>query len=115
MFANSDCYSNEELFRVNGTLPANRIEALLECEDKANALENVEAHISEAKGCFVSEDCLHEIIDYMQQLAKHMRGENRTELLRIIECAESLQSELGREGEYGADELRQALKIINMA
>lgn len=111
----SDCYSNSELFRVNGSLPPDRIESLIDAERRANALESVEAHISEAKGCFTSEDALQSLIDDLRSLAKHVRGESRAELLRIVEGAEQLQTELWQSGEYGADELRQALKIINQA
>ena len=106
-------YSNQDIFRLTGTLPVARIEQLLDAEETAQSLDGIEAHISEAKGCFAAEDCLADLINDIQALAKGMRGENRKALLALAETAEERQRELAQEGEYGADELRQALKAID--
>jgi len=106
--------TNAEVFRVQGTLPAERIEALLDLETQANALEAVSAHIDEAKGCFVAEDCLQAHLDDLRRLLKNMRGVNRAELACIIEQIELTQTELAREGEYGASELNEAQKLIGL-
>ena len=105
--------ANSEIYRVTGTLPAERIEALLELDSVD--LSGVIVHIQEARGSFPGEDSLASIIEDLTALAKHMRGENQKELRSIIERADSLQSELARDAEYGLEELTKAETELNSA
>lgn len=71
---------------------------------------SVRPHIEEARGCFPAEDCLQSEIESLRAFSRRLRGDNKAELQRILEALETRQTELWQSGEYGADELRQALE-----
>lgn len=100
-----------EEFRLNGTLCETTMEALIvESEDSSTIkLDGVQCYVSEAKGCFPSEDFLTSIRGEILTIANRLRGNNKLQLLDLIEKLGQIESEINQQSEYGADELRKAL------
>ena len=111
-------YSNlsaKEHFRLNGQVPEDMLETLL---DRAGALESLgglDAHLSEAKGCYPAEDFIEPIRWQLQELHKTLRGANREKLGGILESLDDLAQCIFNQTDYGRDELRKALNIIQAA
>lgn len=103
-------YSNEELFRISGTLPPDRIELLLDHGDTMKRLNSVSSSAQEASGCYMQEDFLSDQLHNLQSLLRCLRGENRRRLIKIIEDIEHNISMQVNEGDYGKDVLRNMLK-----
>lgn len=103
-----------EEFRLNGTLCEASIEALIiEHEDSpALELDSVECWVSEAKGCFPSEDFLTSVRNDILTIANRLRGRNKLELLDLVQKLGEIESEVTQQSEYGADELRKALDCL---
>jgi hypothetical protein len=77
--------------------------------DDANTRENdIAAYIQEARGCFPAEDCLQDLIDQCRAMTR--ARVTKADLLEFLAKLENTQSELASAGEYGADELRKALR-----
>ena len=101
-----------EIYRTNGTLPDKTIEELITAHEKLQAVEGIECNIAETATQFPDEDFLQDIISDLQTLAKRIRGDNKSDLLAIIDNIENLQLSTHNEAEYGRSELKQALKAI---
>jgi hypothetical protein len=100
--------TNEEYYRLNGTLSAERIESLL------NITANVDdsspaAYIEEAMGTFPKEDFLESVIKKVRAVAKRVRGDNKDDLDQILLDLEDLQSSVNNNSDYGRSELDNAL------
>lgn len=104
-------YTAEEFYRINGYLSKDYAEPLLDAQNKLDSVSGVDAHIQEAMGQFPAEDFLSEIVSDLHALAKRMyKGDNKTELLRIIESLnDALQCQLYA-SDYRREELHNALK-----
>lgn len=100
-----------ELFRLNGTLPQDHIERLLELEEVVGHASGMVTHIDEAAAQFPNEDFLGEVIDELHELAKGMRGLNRAKLNALATKLDEIQLDAGRSAEYGRDELRKAKSL----
>ena len=115
MCINYSSLSAKEHFRLNGQVPEDMLETLL---DRAGALESLgglDAHLSEANICFPGEDFLEPIRWELQELHKTLRGANREKLGGILESLDDLAQCIFNESDYGIDELRKALNIIQAA
>lgn len=114
MFPNHTMFpnlSNTELFRMNGTLPSERIEGLLDVE--AVDFEGARSHIEEARGQFPEEDALSDVLKELRAVAKAMRESgNKTRLESAIEALEEVEGRIQADTEYGRDELQNALGIL---
>lgn len=103
-------YSNNELFRISGTLPLDRIELLLSHGDIAERLDNVLSSTQEASNCYMQEDFLSDQLHALQSILKCLRGENKLRLDKVIEeIARDISIQVN-ESEYGKDILRNILK-----
>lgn len=105
--------TNQEYFRLHGTLPSDRIEELLHDPNAEIDLAGAVAKIEEGMGQFPEEDFGHDIIGRLQALAKCVRGANREELLSIIGAAEDLFQCQFYASDYGRSELIDAIKCID--
>ena len=111
-------YSNlsaREHLRLNGQVPADMLETLL---DRAGALESLgglDAHLSEANGCYPAEDFIEPVRWQLQDLHTSLRGANREKLGGILESLDDLAQCIFNESDYGRDEIRKALNIIQAA
>lgn len=104
--------TNEELFRLTGSLPPERIEGLLDNAAAAAGLEGIGACVAEAKTCFFAEDALSPILSQLTELAKNLRGNNKQELLGIIESLDDFAQCQFHQGDYGRDELHKVEKAL---
>ena len=100
--------TNQEYYRLNGTLSAERIEDLLRFDCAIDSSSDPSAYIDEAEGCFPKEDFLEHIIKKVRAVSKRVRGENKDDLDQILIDLEDLQSSVNNDSEYGRDELRKA-------
>lgn len=78
--------SNDELFRVNGQLPAERIEQLLSCGKVIDHRDIVDLRheLRQAK------DLLAEIYEDLDALRKSVRGDNVRKVGQIMNSCDSL-------------------------
>ena len=102
--------TNAEAFRIYGTLPADRIEQLIDRTESVNAdtLEGVASDIEEARGCFPDEDFMGALIESLWGLEGNLRGANKETIKRIIEQAEQLNTEICQSAECGREKLTDA-------
>lgn len=106
-------FSSREYLRLHGALPERHIEHLIDIETQFNESRDVTPYLQEAKGSYPSEDFLEEVIEMSRALEKRLRGENRNSAALITIALEEVQTKVRGESEYGADELKKALKEIN--
>ena len=110
MYINSNM-TNIEAFKLYGTLPADRIESILEAETQLSELQGIEGNLIDANS-FPAEDFLAEVISDLQTLKRGMRGNNRENLDAIIEKLEDIAQCTFNASEHGRSELQAALKAI---
>lgn len=110
---NSSGMSNAEFYRLNGTMTDERIETLLGAEAAAADRGSVVSDLDEVKAGFPDEDCASALIDRMQQLAKRLRGDNRTELLALVDGLLTLQTSLANNAECGCEKLKDAIRALD--
>lgn len=104
--------TNEELYRILGTLPADRLEQLL---DQSAALESARetvACIREAQERYPEEGCLTDIIGDAELLHQKLRGQNRADMDALVTRLYDLESTLQTSTEYGIFELEKALNAL---
>ena len=102
-----------EYLRVNGSLPIDMQETLVDQSAQLEQLQGVAANISEAMAQFPAEDFLSQIEGDLQSLCKRLRGENREELKRILGVIEDVAQCTFNSADYGREELHKALKAFN--
>lgn len=106
-------YTAEEFYRLNGYLSRDYAEPLLDASDKLQHVTGIAAYIQEGMSQFPAEDFLADIKDRLHTLAKRMyKGDNKTELLAIIEAMDDQLQCQFYATEYGTSELHKALKVI---
>ena len=102
-----------EEFQMFGEITGSRAEEAMNAIVMGENVPSIKAHIDEACAMFPDEDFTAEIIIEMRGLAKRIRGENRAEMLQLIEKLEAKNEEVWQAAEYGVDELKKALKVIS--
>lgn len=102
----------EEEFRLTGTLSPAKIEELLDTSAEVGYIKGIDAHIEEAMGQFPAEDFLSDTISRLHEFARRLRGQNRSDLLGIIESIDDLAQLTFNAADYGRDELKKALAAI---
>ena len=115
MKINHSSLTPKEHFRLNGQVPADMLETLLDRADALESLGGLDAHLSEAKGCFPGEDFIEPVRWQLQDLHRSLRGANREKLGGILESLDDLAQCIFNQTDYGRDELRKALNIIQAA
>lgn len=112
MFSN---ITAKEEFRLTGTVSGDRLDELLDRSEALDKLEGLDAHIEEAKCQYPAEDFLSGITDRLHELAKRLRGDNRQEVLGIIEALDDIGQTTFYASDYGRSELGKALEIVKAA
>jgi len=102
-----------EVFRINGALPVELQETLLRKAEQLDEARACVAHVQEAAGQYPDEDFLQDAISDLQTLAKRMRGDNRADLLALVEKLETIQTDAHNSTSYGLDELSKAESILD--
>jgi hypothetical protein len=108
----TSCLSDEEVYSLTGTLPADRIEELLDVAPLLSEAVASAPCVHEAMGQFPSEDFLQEPLDKLRDLVKRMRGDNRETLTAIIEELNTIATQQVHATEYGKEELKKVLKAL---
>lgn len=112
MFSN---ITAQEEFRLTGTVSGERLNGLLERSDALEKLDGLDAHIYEANGQYPAEDFLSDVIERLHNLAKRLRGDNKAELLGVIEALDDIGQTTFYASDYGRSELRKALATLKEA
>ncbi len=93
--------SNEEYFNLRGTLPADRIEELL--NDNSNKVDLEDIPFDAILGQLPAEDFTASVEERLHALSKKLRGDNKQEILAIIaELSDMAQCQF-----YAADHARE--------
>ena len=98
---------------ANGSPIAPILAELAELETCREAMSSADFAIDEAMAQFPDEDFADDVIGSLIALSKHLRGENRAELLKIMGELQNLADQVALSAEYGIDELRKA--SVNLA
>lgn len=101
-------YTNEEYYKLNGTLSRERMEFLIEFEEKYNHIIDMESIIEEGISQFPEEDCLQELIGELKDDIKPGYL-SKEKVKNIFEILEKHQYEIYGKSEYGIVELRKLL------
>ena len=108
-------YSNvtpKEHYRIYGTLETSHIEELLAAVNETVSLQDVAPNLHEARAQYPEEGFLADVTHRLKCLSKNMRGDNKDEAKDLIEELERIEQEQVNAGEYGREELREALTAI---
>ena len=104
--------THEECFRLNGSLSAARINEMLDTHSAYESATECKPCIQEARGSYPAEDFLSGVIEKLNDLRKHLRGDNREALGTIIESLDDLAQTTFYGSEYGRAELDKALEAM---
>ncbi|QGZ63775.1 hypothetical protein [Paraburkholderia acidisoli] len=104
--------SYAECYRINGSLPPERIEDLLDGKRVLDQIVSVPGELDEARGCFSGEDFAEKILKGLRELAKRVRGENRETLSGLIEELAQLQTTIAGQAEYGIEKIDSAREMV---
>ena len=104
--------ASEEL-RLTGAVTGERLEKLLDCEVRVEAVDGIGAHIDEALAQFPGEDFIEEHKKRLLVLRNKLRGDRRAELDEILEALDDLSSEITNSADYGREELNQARAALS--
>ena len=105
--------TNLEYYALNGTLSADRIEAILDSEEDTPLIETAISEIKESMNPFKSEDFLCPILDRIIKIKKLTRSSAvADELTALYSAIESLQQETFYAMEYQKEKLYSALSSL---
>ena len=95
--------------------PSQALEAAADAELLADSLSGVDNLLHDAKCSYPNEGFCDDITLRLESLAKHMRGDNRKELLSIIEALDTLQLSVVLDSDEGRDNIKRAQQSIEGA
>jgi len=94
--------TNEEYFKLNGTLSNCRIERLLDIEHKSHVSTDEIISTGDISAGFPVEDCLSEIFDMLRKV-KLTKKDHQL----LVDLVDEIQTQLWQSAEYGMSELKQ--------
>lgn len=97
---------------MNGSLSEARCLELINLSEQVPIYEDAIVKVEEARGQFPAEDFTSSISDRLHNIAKRLRGDNKSDLLNVIEALDDLAQCTFYATEYGRSELHDALKIL---
>lgn len=97
-----------EHMKLHGALPADQLEDLIDWQERTADVSDVACHLTEAGGQYPAEDFLSGPIARLHALAKKIRGDNRSDLLAIIEALDDVAQTTFSAADYGRSELHKA-------
>lgn len=104
--------TDEEYFRVHGTLNVARIEGLLRMAVCVEGSEAVRSKIEDAIASFPDEDFLEPAIGKLKVLWNKIPAQHRGELTRITAELEEVQTATQQSSEYGLEQLESAESLL---
>lgn len=102
----------EEEYRLTGQVTGENLEELLDVYQDNRDMDGVDDKIEEAMAQFPAEDFLSDAISELHEIAKRLRGQNKEDLLGVIESLDDIAQCTFNASDYGRDELRKALNMI---
>lgn len=97
-----------EHLKLHGALPASQLEDLIDWRERTEDVADSTAYLDEARGQFPAEDFLSGPIERLHAIAKRLRGDNRSDLLAIIESLDDVAQCTFNAADYGRSELDKA-------
>lgn len=113
-FKPSPCLTPSENFRLFGQLPQEQLEQLLDQEKRLAQVESVGGHISDAMAQFPAEDFLADILTELRGVKSELRAnsKHKGKIANLIEKLDDIAQTTFYAADYGRDELRKALKVV---
>jgi hypothetical protein len=102
----------EEEYRLNGVVTGDRLINLLDAATVVESADGACSQCQEALGCFPDEGFMGAEIDELDAFAKTLRGDKRDRFLETVNSMKSKLQDQEQAAEYGADELRKAIKTM---
>lgn len=102
-----------ETYQMYGSLTRGQIEDLLESSSYVDSVSDAAGYVDEGMSQFPAEDFLEDLKSRMVALSKNLRGANKEELLAIIGSLDDIAQNTFNSSEYGREELKKALTVIN--
>lgn len=102
-----------EYYKVHGKVETAHIECLLDAFENADDLPDGRGYIQEAIGCLPEEDLLSDVLSELVDLAKHVRGDNKSSAESIIKSLNEIQAKLNSAAEEAKDNLNKAEKELD--
>lgn len=103
--------TDEEVFRMTGNLPPDRVEKLLNRQDTEEVINSIDAYAYEAR-MTIEEDFLSAQITSLYEIAKKLRGDNRKDLEKVIEEIRSSVEEMVNAASYSNEQLDLIVKEV---
>lgn len=103
--------TNEEYYKVHGTLSNQRIEELLDLTAETD-LFGARVSIQEAKASVFEEDAFSRALKDLYTVAKKLRGDNKEALKDAIDELEQVVTRCQYDAEEVLDQLNQALRAL---
>lgn len=106
--------SHKEYFRLNGALSVERTEAMFEevAEAQAYDVREFADYAIEAQCGFSDEDFLQDEVSDLYAFAKRLRGDNKKDLLSIIEAIENALQQHKNSVEFGYEQLNKIISPV---
>lgn len=106
--------TDEEVFRMTGNLPPDRVEKLLNRQDTEEIINSINVYASEAR-MTVEEDFLSDQTTRLFEIAKKLRGDNRKDLEEVIEEIRLSVQEMVNAASYSNEQLDLIVKEVRKA
>jgi hypothetical protein len=103
-----------ELLKLHGALPVSQLEDLIDWQERSADVSDVAYHLDEARGQYPTEDFLAGVIERLHTLAKRVRGDNRSDVLAIIESLDDVAQTTFNAADYGRSELDKARVRVSL-
>jgi len=105
-------YTDKEIYKLTGTLPADRLEKLIDSGNLGDKLKSCKSAAEEASLCYMQEDFLTDQLSKLRGLVRNLRSKaNQKALEKIIEDIEERILEQSRSSEYVIEELNKIANI----
>lgn len=110
----SPSFTDEEVFRMTGTLPADRIEHLVDTADALRQCEDIDGNIAEAYGQFPPEDFLSDVMQALVGVCNMLKqgSASRQALNNALAMMEDQLQTQFYATEYATSELDKALRTL---
>lgn len=108
---NSSTMTNDEFYKINGTMSDERINAMLDSEGNYEEMHvgNFQRNAQEALAGMIDKDFLCDEVDYLKQFGKSMRGNNKVEFMSLVKRIEDALKQQIANSEYGKSELQKII------
>ena len=104
--------THREALNLHGSLPADRIEELIDDSEELNSMRGIEHDLNTVAENLPNEDFLNDEVKKLKAISDKMRGANKESLLAVIEIIEQELDEQARAIEFAVEALDNAASKI---